>query len=111
MKAVIFNSGLGRRMGKLTKDKPKCLLKLYNDETILERQIRKQKTRLEKRLRQGAFADEVPTDFSIEEFKQNIKNVGAYDTYSSGDMYTYSPENGVQQIQSDVTAIYYVNKS
>lgn len=40
MKAIIFNSGIGSRMGKLTQDKPKCMLKLYNGETILERQIR-----------------------------------------------------------------------
>ena len=40
MKAIIFNSGLGSRMEILTKDKPKCLLKLYNGETIFERQIR-----------------------------------------------------------------------
>lgn len=40
MKAIIFNSGMGSRMGKLTQDKPKCMLKLYNGETILERQIR-----------------------------------------------------------------------
>lgn len=40
MKAVIFNSGLGSRMGELTKDKPKCMVRLYNDETIFGRQIR-----------------------------------------------------------------------
>ena len=40
MKAVIFNSGLGSRMGELTSDKPKCLVELYNGETILERQLR-----------------------------------------------------------------------
>jgi choline kinase len=40
MKAIIFNSGIGSRLGKLTSDKPKCMLKLYNGETILERQIR-----------------------------------------------------------------------
>ena len=40
MKAIIFNSGMGSRMGKLTQDKPKCMLKLYNGETIFERQIR-----------------------------------------------------------------------
>lgn len=40
MKAVIFNSGLGSRMGNITKDKPKCLVELYNGETIFERQIR-----------------------------------------------------------------------
>lgn len=40
MKVLIFNSGIGSRMNELTKDKPKCLVKLYNGETILERQIR-----------------------------------------------------------------------
>ena len=40
MKALIFNSGLGSRLGALTKEKPKCMLELYNGETILERQIR-----------------------------------------------------------------------
>lgn len=40
MKAVIFNSGLGSRMAGLTKNNPKCMVVLYNGETILERQIR-----------------------------------------------------------------------
>lgn len=40
MKAIIFNSGIGSRMMELTKDNPKSLVKLYNGETILERQIR-----------------------------------------------------------------------
>ncbi len=40
MKALIFNSGIGKRMGSLTADKPKCLTKLYNGETIFERQVR-----------------------------------------------------------------------
>lgn len=40
MKALILNSGLGTRLQELTKDKPKCMLKLYNGESILERQIR-----------------------------------------------------------------------
>lgn len=40
MKAVIFNSGLGSRMGKLTSNKPKCMVELYNGETIFERQLR-----------------------------------------------------------------------
>lgn len=58
MKALIFNSGLGSRMGKLTSDKPKCLLKLYNGETILERQIR------------------ILSEFEIKEF---IITTGAYE--------------------------------
>lgn len=40
MKAIIFNSGIGNRMGYLTKNNPKCMVKLYNGETIFERQIR-----------------------------------------------------------------------
>ena len=40
MKALIFNSGLGSRMENLTKNNPKCMVKLYNGETIFERQIR-----------------------------------------------------------------------
>ena len=38
--AIIFNSGIGKRMGPLTQNKPKALLKLINEETILSRQIR-----------------------------------------------------------------------
>lgn len=40
MKVIIFNSGLGSRMAGLTKKNPKCMVKLYNGETIFERQIR-----------------------------------------------------------------------
>lgn len=40
MKAFIFNSGAGSRMGELTKEKPKALVELSNGETILSRQIR-----------------------------------------------------------------------
>lgn len=40
MKALIFNSGLGKRLGEMTKNNPKCMVKLYNGESIFERQIR-----------------------------------------------------------------------
>ena len=40
MKAVIFNSGLGKRMGDLTKNNHKSMVKLSNGETIFGRQIR-----------------------------------------------------------------------
>lgn len=40
MKAIIFNSGIGNRMGILTQNSPKCMVKLYNGETVFERQIR-----------------------------------------------------------------------
>ena len=40
MKAIIFNSGLGNRMGEFTKTHHKSMVVLNNSETILERQIR-----------------------------------------------------------------------
>ena len=40
MKALIFNSGIGKRMLELTAHAPKSMVHLYNDETIFERQIR-----------------------------------------------------------------------
>ncbi len=40
MKALIFNSGMGSRLKRLTENTPKCMIKLYNGETIFERQIR-----------------------------------------------------------------------
>lgn len=40
MKALIYNSGLGKRMGELTKSCCKSMVKLQNGETIFERQIR-----------------------------------------------------------------------
>lgn len=40
MKAVIFNSGLGKRMGKFTETHHKSQASLKNGETILDRQLR-----------------------------------------------------------------------
>lgn len=40
MKALIFNSGLGSRIGSLTENIPKCLLKLRSGESIFARQLR-----------------------------------------------------------------------
>ena len=40
MKALLLNSGTGSRMGLETKDKPKCMVKVSETETILSRQIR-----------------------------------------------------------------------
>ena len=40
MIALITNSGIGSRMGELTKNQPKCMTKLLNGETILERQLK-----------------------------------------------------------------------
>ncbi|MCH5277667.1 MAG: NTP transferase domain-containing protein [Desulfovibrionaceae bacterium] len=40
MKAIIFNSGLGNRMGDFTQHFHKSMTKLKNEETILHRQLR-----------------------------------------------------------------------
>ena len=40
MKALLLNSGLGSRMGALTKNQPKCMTELTDGETILSRQLR-----------------------------------------------------------------------
>lgn len=39
MKAIIFNSGLGNRMGTITKAIHKSMVQLYNGETIFHRQL------------------------------------------------------------------------
>lgn len=40
MKALILNSGLGKRMGVLTSEHPKCMTEISNKETILSRQLK-----------------------------------------------------------------------
>ncbi len=40
MKALILNSGLGTRMGELTKEHPKCMTEIAPGETIVSRQLR-----------------------------------------------------------------------
>ncbi len=40
MKALILNSGLGRRMGVLTSEHPKCMTEVSPRETILSRQLK-----------------------------------------------------------------------
>lgn len=40
MKALILNSGLGKRMGALTAESPKCMTEIFYNETILSRQLK-----------------------------------------------------------------------
>lgn len=40
MKALILNSGLGHRMGDITKTHPKCMTEIDDKETILSRQLK-----------------------------------------------------------------------
>lgn len=40
MKALILNSGLGHRMGEMVNSHPKCMTEIYENETILSRQLK-----------------------------------------------------------------------
>ena len=40
MKALILNSGLGHRMGDITKTHPKCMTEITDSDTILSRQLK-----------------------------------------------------------------------
>lgn len=40
MKALIYNSGIGKRLGEWTLHHPKCLIQLKNGESVLHRQLR-----------------------------------------------------------------------
>lgn len=40
MKALILNSGLGHRMGRLTSERPKCMTQISSADTILSRQLK-----------------------------------------------------------------------
>lgn len=40
MRALILNSGLGSRMGELTKEQPKCMTEISDGDTILSRQLK-----------------------------------------------------------------------
>lgn len=40
MKALILNSGMGKRMGALTSEHPKCMTEICGNETILSRQLK-----------------------------------------------------------------------
>jgi choline kinase len=40
MKALILNSGIGKRMGALTSEHPKCMTEIDEHETILSRQLK-----------------------------------------------------------------------
>ena len=40
MKALILNSGVGKRMGDITKNHPKCMTDITGEDTILSRQLK-----------------------------------------------------------------------
>ena len=70
MKALIFNSGIGKRMMELTANNPKSMVHLYNDETIFERQIRL--------LQEAGITEVVITTGPHPEMLKNICNKACY---------------------------------
>lgn len=70
MKALIFNSGIGKRMMELTANNPKSMVHLYNDETIFERQIRL--------LQEAGITEVVVTTGPYPEMLKNICNKPCY---------------------------------
>lgn len=72
MKAIIYNSGLGKRMGELTKNSPKSMVKLKNNETIFHRQVRL--------LKECGITDIIVTTGP---FKEQIMNISKLDEFKN----------------------------
>ena len=72
MKALILNSGIGKRMGEITKTKPKCMTPISETDTIVSRQL--------KRLEQKGITEVVMTtgpfeDILKEEVLTTVQNL------------------------------------
>lgn len=71
MKALILNSGMGRRMGTLTASTPKCLVALNDRETLFSRQIRLlQKSGINTFVITTGHKDDVLRDYAKTEFPE-----------------------------------------
>ena len=97
MKALIYNSGLGKRMGELTKDKPKSMVELKNGETIFHRQLRL--------LRECGIKDVVVTTGP---FKEKIESVTKAQEFS--DMNFTLVENEIYDKTNYIYSMYKASK-
>ena len=71
LKAFIFNSGVGSRLGELTKDVPKALVPLKSGETILGRQLRLLKTvGIKDVIISTGYKEELIKEFCLKEFPE-----------------------------------------
>ena len=93
MKALIFNSGIGKRMMELTSDRPKSMVHLYNDETIFERQIR---------LLQEAGITEVV--ITTGPYPEMLKNICSKPCYSN--MHFEFPHNEIFDASNYIYSMY-----
>lgn len=93
MKALIFNSGIGKRMMELTQNNPKSMVHLYNDETIFERQIR---------LLQEAGITEVV--ITTGPYPEMLKNICAKPCYRN--MHFVFPHNEIYDSSNYIYSMY-----
>ena len=93
MKALIFNSGIGKRMMELTSNNPKSLVHLYDDETIFERQIRL--------LQEAGITHVIITTGPYPEMLQNICNKPCYKNLNF-----YYPHNEIFDASNYIYSMY-----
>lgn len=64
MKALVLNSGLGHRMGDLTKEHPKCMTEIKENDTILSNQLKLlAKSGIKKVVMTTGYFDQVLIDY------------------------------------------------
>ena len=66
MKAILLNAGMGKRLGYLTKNNPKCLIKINDKDTILDYQL---KNLIKSNLKEIIM----PTGYFEEKIKNHVK--------------------------------------
>lgn len=66
MKVIILNAGIGKRLGYLTKNNPKCLIKINDKDTILDHQL---KNLIKSNLKEIIM----PTGYFEEKIKNHVK--------------------------------------
>lgn len=93
MKALIFNSGIGKRMMELTANNPKSMVHLYNDETIFERQIRL--------LQEAGITEVIITTGPYPEMLKKICNKPCYKN-----MHFYYPHNEIFDASNYIYSMY-----
>ena len=66
MKVILLNAGMGKRLGYLTKNNPKCLIKINDKDTILDYQL---KNLIKSNLKEIIM----PTGYFEEKIKNHVK--------------------------------------
>lgn len=102
MKALILNSGIGKRMGDLTSQFPKCMTKISDTDTILSRQLRQLESRniSEVVMTTGPFEDKLIAYCNSLNLKLNLKfiNNPIYDKTN----YIYSIYLAKDELEDDL---------